>query len=139
MFETVNHQLMITKLHAYGFGKRSLGLVFNHFRGRIQRTKINQWYHFQWLDLIVKGCPSGISPSGTSIIQHICPKTYPKLHKISFPCIVANIASIYLKKNKIYIYIYMIAFMGKWHFSIFDRFFWKLLYRCPIYVAKKEK
>ena len=56
-FDTINHQLMIAKLHAYGFGKRSLGLISSYFKDRFQRTKINTTFS-DWTEL-KKGVPQG--------------------------------------------------------------------------------
>ena len=41
MFDTLNHDLLIPKLHAYGFGKESLMLLLSYLSNRWQRTKIN--------------------------------------------------------------------------------------------------
>jgi len=56
-FDTINHQLMIAKLHAYGFGKKSLGLISSYFKDRFQRTKINTTFS-DWTEL-KKGVPQG--------------------------------------------------------------------------------
>ena len=39
-FATINHELLIAKLHAYGFNKESLERVFDCLSNRWQRTKI---------------------------------------------------------------------------------------------------
>ena len=56
-FDTLNHDLLIAKLHAYGFGKNSLSLVKSYFTDRWQRTKINASFS-SWLFLTV-GVPQG--------------------------------------------------------------------------------
>ena len=40
-FDTLNHELLITILHAYGFGKESLMLLLSYLSNHWQRTKIN--------------------------------------------------------------------------------------------------
>ena len=40
-FDTLNHELLIAKLHAYGFGKESLMLLLSYLSNRWQRTKTN--------------------------------------------------------------------------------------------------
>ena len=40
-FDTLNHELLIAKLHTYGFGKESLMLLLSYLSDRWQRTKIN--------------------------------------------------------------------------------------------------
>ena len=40
-FDTLNHELLIAKLHAYGFDKESLMLFLNYLSNRWQRTKTN--------------------------------------------------------------------------------------------------
>ena len=39
-FDTINHELLIAKLHAYGFNRKSLELILDCFYNRWQRTKI---------------------------------------------------------------------------------------------------
>ena len=39
-FDTLNHELLIAKLHAYGFDKKSLSLINSYLTGRWQRVKI---------------------------------------------------------------------------------------------------
>ena len=40
-FDTLNHELLIAKLHAYGFGKESLMLLLSYLSNQSKRTKIN--------------------------------------------------------------------------------------------------
>ena len=40
-FDTINHQLLVAKLYAYGFEKGALTLILNYLSNRWQRTKIN--------------------------------------------------------------------------------------------------
>ena len=39
-FDTINHQLLIAKLYAYGFDKSALTLILSYLSNRWQRTKI---------------------------------------------------------------------------------------------------
>ena len=56
-FDTINHQLLIAKLHAYGFDKSSLTLILSYLSNRWQRTKINLSFS-SWSELL-QGVPQG--------------------------------------------------------------------------------
>ena len=56
-FDTLNHELLIAKLYAYGFSKESLKLMFSYLTNRWQRTKVNQSYS-SWTELLL-GVPQG--------------------------------------------------------------------------------
>ena len=56
-FDTLNHELLIAKLHAYGFDKDSLSLIKSYLTDRWQRTKINASFS-SWQSLTV-GVPQG--------------------------------------------------------------------------------
>ena len=43
-FDTLDHDLLIAKLHAYGFDKNALRLIKSYLTDRWQRTKINTAY-----------------------------------------------------------------------------------------------
>ena len=43
-FDCLPHDLIIAKLHAYGFSKASLRLMPSYFTGRYQRVKISNSY-----------------------------------------------------------------------------------------------
>ena len=43
-FGTINHELLIVKLHAYWFSKDALKLIFSYVSERWQRTKINKTF-----------------------------------------------------------------------------------------------
>ena len=61
-FDTINHELLIAKLHEYGFNKESLELILDYLSNRWQRTKICD--HFSsWAELS-QGVPqrSGLGP-----------------------------------------------------------------------------
>ena len=59
-FNTLNQELLITKLHAYGFGKESLMLLLSFLSNRWQRTKINTLFS-SWTELL-QGVPQGSVP-----------------------------------------------------------------------------
>ena len=40
-FDTINHELLIAKLEAYGFGNTALHIVLDYLSDRWQRTKVN--------------------------------------------------------------------------------------------------
>ena len=56
-FDCLNHDLLIAKLHAYGFNKDSLYLIRNFLKNRWQRVKINTSFS-SWYELLV-GVPQG--------------------------------------------------------------------------------
>ena len=43
-FDCLIHDLLIAKLHAYGFGFNSIKLIYNYLNGRFQRVCINSSY-----------------------------------------------------------------------------------------------
>ena len=40
-FDTINHQLLLAKLHAYGFTKRTLAIICSYLPNQKQKIKIN--------------------------------------------------------------------------------------------------
>ena len=56
-FDTINHDLLIAKLSAYGFEKSALKLIQNYLSNRYQRTKINTSFS-SWTELLL-GVPQG--------------------------------------------------------------------------------
>ena len=56
-FDTLNHDLVIAKLHAYGFSNESLNYISSYLKHRSQRTKVNSTYS-SW-DYISAGVPQG--------------------------------------------------------------------------------
>ena len=56
-FDTINHQLLIAKLHAYGFNKDALELIQSYLSDRWHRTKINASFS-SWSELLC-GVPQG--------------------------------------------------------------------------------
>ena len=69
-FDCLPHDLLIAKLHAYGFGKPSLALVHSYLSGRKQRVKIENTFS-TWFE-ISYGVPQG-SISGRLLFNiYIC-------------------------------------------------------------------
>ena len=56
-FDTINHDLLLAKLYAYGFDKNALRLIRSYLTERWQRTKINQSFS-SWTELL-QGVPQG--------------------------------------------------------------------------------
>ena len=56
-FDTINHELLMTKLHANGFSKEALKLIFSYLNNRKQRVKINKSFS-SWKELLC-GVPQG--------------------------------------------------------------------------------
>ena len=55
--DTINHDLLIAKLHLYGFDRSSLKLLFIYLNNRWHGTRINQNFS-SWEDLL-QGVPQG--------------------------------------------------------------------------------
>ena len=56
-FDTINHKLLIAKLHAYGFELSSLEIIYDYLSDRWQRTKINT--SFSSWSKVLSGMPQG--------------------------------------------------------------------------------
>ena len=56
-FDTINHMLLISKLHAYGFNVDSLEIILDYLSDRLQRTKINTSFS-TWAE-VLSGVPQG--------------------------------------------------------------------------------
>ena len=56
-FDSINHDLLIAKLAAYGFALSSLKLIASYLSGRKQRTKVNNSFS-KWSE-ITSGVPQG--------------------------------------------------------------------------------
>ena len=56
-FDTIHHELLLAKLHAYGFSKSSLQIIFSHLSERWQHVKINSTFS-SWSALL-QGAPQG--------------------------------------------------------------------------------
>ena len=56
-FDCISHDLLIAKLHAYGFDKPGLKFIYSYLKGRKQRVKIYADVS-SWMDIIT-GVPQG--------------------------------------------------------------------------------
>ena len=56
-FDTINHELLIAKLEAYGFDQSALEIVQSYLSDRWQRTKVNTSFS-TWRELLC-GVPQG--------------------------------------------------------------------------------
>ena len=56
-FDTINHELLIAKLSAYGFDKSALAILLDYLSDRWQRTKIDTSFS-NWSELL-RGVPQG--------------------------------------------------------------------------------
>ena len=56
-FDTLNHDLLLGKLHGYGFDIDSLKVLHSYLSDTYQKTKINE--SFSSLSKIVFGVPQG--------------------------------------------------------------------------------
>ena len=58
-FDTLNHDLLLAKLNAYGFSKYSLTLIRSYLKNRWQSTKINTAFS-SWTEFLL-GVPQRFS------------------------------------------------------------------------------
>ena len=56
-FDTINHELMIAKLHAYGFNTNTLEIILDYLSNCWQRIKINTTFS-TWSEILA-GVPQG--------------------------------------------------------------------------------
>ena len=56
-FDTIKHDLLLAKFHAYGFCKKALKLIHNYLRNRWHSTKLNKDFS-TWQELL-QGVPQG--------------------------------------------------------------------------------
>lgn len=56
-FDTINHELLVAKLEAYGFDNTALHIVLDYLSDRWQRTKVNTSFS-DWVELL-SGVPQG--------------------------------------------------------------------------------
>ena len=58
VFDTINHELFIAKLNAYGFSIEALEVLLSYLQERWQRVKINTTFS-SWTKLL-QGVPQGL-------------------------------------------------------------------------------
>ena len=56
-FDTINHGLLLAKLHAYGVADKSLRVIMDYLKNRYQRTKVNGKCS-EW-EALLTGVPQG--------------------------------------------------------------------------------
>ena len=56
-FDSLNHDLLLAKLNAYGFDKKSITMIKSYLSNRYQRIKINTTFS-SWAELLL-GVPQG--------------------------------------------------------------------------------
>ena len=56
-FDTINHNLLLAKLKAYGFSKQALSFMCSYLKNRRQRVQINN--KFSSLKEVIAGVPQG--------------------------------------------------------------------------------
>ena len=56
-FDCIDHELLISKLHAYGFNIKSLEFIHSYLYDRIQRVEINSSFS-HWIK-VESGIPQG--------------------------------------------------------------------------------
>ena len=56
-FDSLNHELLVAKLHAYGFSNSSLKLILSYLSNRWQRTKVDDTFS-SWVEILL-GVPQG--------------------------------------------------------------------------------
>ena len=69
-FDCICHDLLISKLNAYGLSLPALKLITDYLRNRKQRTKIGLIYS-DWED-IISGVPQGWKPGSLSFNIFLC-------------------------------------------------------------------
>ena len=67
-FDCIPHDLIMTKLEAYGFHIDALKLIYNYLSNRKQRVKVNDTYS-SWKDIFY-GVPQGSIHTRCFIIQY---------------------------------------------------------------------
>ena len=69
-FDCLSHELLLAKLHAYGFDTTALRLIHSYLSNRKQRTKVNSTYS-SWEEILF-GVPQGSILGPLFLNIHIC-------------------------------------------------------------------
>ena len=54
-FDSISHDMLIAKLHAYGFNKKSITFLYSYLKRRKQSAKINDTESF--FQILLPGVP----------------------------------------------------------------------------------
>ena len=130
-FDTINHQLLIAKLHAYGFDQTSLEIMYDYFSDRWQRTKINS--SFSSWSLIQCGMAQGsvLGPKFFNIylndlfylftntsVCNLADDTTPYASDKDFPTLIKNLESDISSVMDWFQANFMMLNAGKCHFLV---------------------
>ena len=80
-FDCLSHELLLAKLHTYGFSISALRLIYSYLANRIKRTKINSSYS-SWEEILF-GIPQG-SVLGTLLFNIFLRDTFFVLSQTDF-------------------------------------------------------
>ena len=80
-FDCLSHELLLAKLHTYGFSISVLRLIYSYLANRIKRTKINSSYS-SWEEILF-GVPQG-SVLGTLLFNIFLRDTFFVLSQTDF-------------------------------------------------------
>ena len=96
-FDTINHPLLLAKLHAYGFSKQALAIRCSYLSSRKQRIKIINVFS-SWKDLILR-VPQG-SGRGPLIFNIYLNDLFFFLKDVSM-CNFADDTSVYISDQSL--------------------------------------
>ena len=81
VFECLSRELLLAKMHAYGFSISALRPIYSYLANRKQRTKINSCYSF-WEEILF-GVPQG-SILGPLLFENFFCNMFSELSEIDF-------------------------------------------------------
>ena len=87
--DTINHDLLLAKLHAYGFDKKAILLIKTYLSNRWHRTKINSSFS-SWKELLF-GVPQGsvLGPLHIKNLKLLAIEMYKMRNQIQ-PCLLSE-------------------------------------------------